>query len=348
MWRSSRRNSVFQFVIITTTVLGASLLARYSFAQKAPKAPISTLTDDGKEFLSGFRKAYQSVQKRVQDRTMSVHVSGFRGRKSVPVRVDYTYKYYSRGDNLVRLDKVGPTKLSKENKGDLIRTAFINEYGFQLATNSGANESHVLSDRKSDSANARVKIHMEGVPSCAFSLYGVPLENFIYDTPGYDSYQLTKFDHTEVNNRKAIVLGGEFKFDSKPCNWEVLIDNEHSVVLSYTIGELLGTPEAQWRRGVVDYKFSEDGSFPEIKTLAVWDEVGSNREIYNKYLHEVTDFIDHAPARELFYPQSLGIPIEFGAPSRSWIAWSIALSGLFALVWWIAKRGSLRKLGSRQ
>ena len=162
----------------------------------------------------------------------------------------------------------------------------------------------------------------KGYQAAAFSLYGVPLENFIYETPGYENYRLTKFAPTEYNNRGSLLLGAEFDYEGHDCSWEVVLDKESGVVLAYTICELKGTPNVQWRRGEIQFQFDQNGDFPTLTGYTMWDEVGQKRTKYNEAAHTVVELSRKRPKADIFYPSSIGIDVELGKRSLFW--WFIA------------------------
>lgn len=307
--RRVRRLSCHFLIAFAVAVVSAAVSA---------ESPPSRFKGDGDEFLDSYRTKYASLKEEYQNALIAVSVAGYRGPETKPDHFEYDYKYYSRGGSLLRLDKDGPTKLDDQSQDNLERYIFVNEYGFQLALNSGMDGDLILVERQADSTEARIKLQMEGVPCCAYSLYGVPLENFIYDTPGYDNYRLTKFEPTEYRGRQSILLGAEFSYDNLDCSWEVVLDKEFGVVLSYTMAELKGSPNVQWRRGEVNFRFGEKGVFPELTGFMMWDEVGANRKEYNKATHTVIESFPEAPSKDVFYPSSIGIDIDLESGVKFW------------------------------
>ncbi len=311
------------FFLITAMFLAS--LPRCASAQLLPENDFS---DEEREYLRSFRAQHREVVGLFSNMSVKVAVKGFMGPETKPLeKLDNSYFFYANGPQLKRLDTELFRKKKGEISGDLAvkEVVMTNEYGYVVARSEGSKGAMVLIDMAADAEAGLRQIEMFGIPACAYCIFGVPLEIWLFDVPGnYEDYRLVDFERRTETSRETVRLRAEYIVGKEQAFWQVVLDEDSGVVLEYEVGGKKVNANGQAKHGRIDYDFS--APTPKIELYTTWVSTIPEQSIYNKETHRVVEY-DATPAdKSLFYPASIGLDIDYGSKKGWWLYALIALA----------------------
>jgi hypothetical protein len=157
----------------------------------------------------------------------------------------------------------------------------------------------------------------------------------LFDVPdAYSNYRLVEFSKVLRNERSAVELRAEFTVGDEVGYWEAVLDEESAVLLNWEMGSRKPSANFQVQHAEMEYDFSSGHNGPMIQRYTSWTAHGKDKSVYNKQTQEVLELDTRPPSKNLFYPASIGIDIDY-ARNYSWILYALSGLAVLALGIWV-------------